>query len=42
MSIEEYIQLFDTTFGTDLEELVKNNRFKMLEWAFNNLGEELF
>lgn len=42
MNIDEYMQLFDTNFGTDLKELVKNNKFKMLEWAFNNLGEELY
>lgn len=42
MNIYEYIQFFDTIFGTDLKELVKNNKFKMIEWAFYNIGEELY
>ena len=42
MSIEKYIELFDKTFGTNLSKSIIENEKIMLDWAFNNLGEDLY
>lgn len=42
MSVVDYIKLFDDTFDTNIAEDMKNKEFTLLNFAFENMGEELF
>lgn len=42
MSIEEYIEQFDKTFGTNLSNSIKNKSFHMIDFIFSELGERLY
>lgn len=42
MTISNYILHFDATFGTNISEVIANKKFPMLEFALEELGEELY
>lgn len=42
MSIENFIRQFDKEFNTDLASKMEKNKYPMLEYVFNELGDVIY
>lgn len=42
MEIKEYIRHFDEVFDTKILETMTSKKYPMIDFAFNNLGENLY
>lgn len=42
MSIEKFVEQFDESFNTNIASEMKNRKFPMLEYVFNELADEIY
>ena len=42
MSVDDYIKLFDNSFGTNIYNEIQTKKFPMLNWCFEYMGEDLY